>query len=144
MILWVLHFASVAFMTGLVWLIQMVHYPLMRLVEPSRFAEFHLEHSSRITWIVGPVMVLELLSAALLVMNRPQGLSPAVVWLSLGLSLWVFLATGLLSVPAHAQLSQGFADAPHRFLVLTNWLRTLAWSLHLGLAVFATARLLTR
>jgi len=47
----------------------------------------------------------------------------------------VFASTALLSVPAHQRLAGGLDRAIHRRLVLTNWVRTLAWSLHLALCV---------
>jgi hypothetical protein len=37
-------------------------------------------------------------------------------------------------VPQHAALGAGFDEAAHRTLVLTNWLRTVAWTLR-GLLV---------
>ena len=65
--IWWLHVASVWFMTGLIWLIQLVHYPLMDRIPPDGFIEFHQSHSFRITWIVAPVMLLELMTSILLI-----------------------------------------------------------------------------
>lgn len=129
-VLWILHLCSVAFMTGLIWLIQLVHYPLMDRVPMERFSEFHAAHSFRITGIVGPVMGLELLTGVgLVVLGRPWA------WGFLLLTGVTFGATAFLSVPAHSRLSQGFDPVSHAFLVRSNWVRTLAWSLHLGLGI---------
>ncbi len=140
--LWLLHSASVWFMTGLIWLVQLVHYPLMDQVAPERFETFHAAHSGRITWIVLPVMLTQLGTALLLQVQSPAGLGSEVRWGCLGLSLAVFAATGLLSVPAHSRLASGFQAGAHRFLVLGNWVRTLAWTAHAALVFQGTLGLL--
>ena len=123
-----LHLACAIFMTGLIWMVQLVHYPLMGLVGPQTFAEYHAEHSRRITYIVGPVMSLELLTGAFLL--YPLDVIPA--WLALGniaLVLATWAATGLVQVPRHKLLSQSFDETVHRQLVNTNWVRTFAWTI---------------
>jgi hypothetical protein len=125
--LWLLHFASVAFMTGLIWLIQLVHYPLMARVGEDRFKAYHLAHSTRISFIVMPVMLLELVTAALLFV---QGAAMGTVYLMLTLAC--FASTAVFSVPCHQKLSLGFDQSAHSRLVSTNWIRTVAWTAHLG------------
>ena len=138
--IWLGHLLSVAWMTGLIWLIQIVHYPLMRDVAPERFPSFHAAHSAGITPIVMGPMLLELGTAALLVADCPAWLQPWEARAMLGLSLAVFAATALLSVPAHGALSGGFDATAHARLVQTNWARTAAWSLHLLLCLPAARR----
>ncbi|MEN9723220.1 MAG: hypothetical protein RJB38_1206 [Pseudomonadota bacterium] len=135
---WILQAASVAFMTGLIWLIQCVHYPLMSEVSRDRFQAFHASHSARITWIVAPVMVAQLCSAAFLVFESfvsQKSLRLPVVCLVL--SLGVFAATALLSVPQHALLARGFDARAHTRLVRSNWVRTVIWSVHLAILIVA-------
>jgi hypothetical protein len=36
---------SCFFMTGVIWLIQIVHYPAFALIDPNKFLEFHAMHS---------------------------------------------------------------------------------------------------
>ena len=138
-LLWCVHLAAVLFMTGLIWLIQVVQYPLMAEVDLGSFPGFHASHSARITWIVLPVMLTELTTAALLVWSALQGsraLPLAVACLAL--SGLVFLATGFLSVPAHQVLSLGFDPQAHQKLVSTNWIRTGVWTLHSLLLLWVT------
>jgi len=133
-LIWKLHFASVAFMAGLIWLVQLVHYPLMSLVDRARFAEFHAAHSFRITWIVAPVMLLEAATAGLLPLMSV--VEPKLAWICVGLTGVAFASTGLLSVPQHSRLSSGFAGDAHSRLVQTNWVRTIAWSIHLVICLW--------
>lgn len=115
-------------MLGVIWLIQLVHYPLMTHVTQG-FAAFHAAHASRITWIVGPLMGLELVSALLLMAHRPAGVPAWAVWTGLGLVAICWGATVLFSVPQHRRLAGGMDSAALARLVGTNWIRTVAWTI---------------
>lgn len=131
--LWKLHTASVFFMCGAIWIVQWVHYPLMRYTEASRFSEFHTAHSTRITAVVLPPMLLQLSTAMALVLSPEAHDGPMNRWVALGLTFGVFLSTALLSVPCHSKLASGFQAKAHQRLVATNWPRTLLWSFHASL-----------
>ena len=111
------------FMTGLIWLVQLVHYPSFRFVDRESFTAFHQLHSNRITWIVAPMMAAELGSALLLLSTGQEWTMVNVV--SVG-ALW--LITGLVSVPLHNRLAQGYDGTTAKRLTDTNWLRTILWS----------------
>ncbi len=116
--LW-LHTFSVLFMTGVIWLIQLVHYPLMVYVKPEEFPVFHAEHSRWITVVVGPMMLLQLGTSFLI--NS---------YLAVLFSVAVFAATFFVSVPLHNQLAGGLDPTVLQQLVRTNWIRTILWTLH--------------
>jgi len=65
--------AATLFMTGLIWFVQVVHYPLLAEVGEREFARFHELHSRRVTWIVPPVMAVELVTALVLALAPPDG-----------------------------------------------------------------------
>ncbi|MBK9385903.1 MAG: hypothetical protein IPN34_13920 [Planctomycetes bacterium] len=123
-----LHAASTWFLTGLIWIVQLVHYPLFAYVERARFTAFEAEHCRRISWIVMPTMLLELATAAWLVVAPPAALPLAWSWTGLALLAVIWGSTALFSVPCHRVLERGFDERAHRRLVATNWVRTLAWS----------------
>jgi len=133
---WLAHAFSVWFMTGLIWLVQVVQYPLFLKVGVAEFPEFHRYHSAWITPVVGPVMLVQLATAVLLVMGADGGsddITRADRWLCLGLTLAVFGVTAFLSVPAHNELAtDGWSRPVIEHLIRTNWLRTAAWSVHAG------------
>jgi len=58
-------------MVGLIWLVQVVHYPLFGMVGPGDFKSYHHKHTRLISWVVGPPMLVEGLSAAVLAWYRP-------------------------------------------------------------------------
>lgn len=125
MVLFLAHSFCCVFMTGLIWTIQLVHYPAFSHVEEARFAEFAAFHARRITWIVAPVMLLELTTAGGLWYLRSD-----ILWsLNLGLLLLTWLSTFLWSVPCHDRLSVTKNPVALHDLVVTNWPRTLLWSL---------------
>ena len=131
-IVWMMQLGSTWFMTGLIWVIQVVHYPLMAQVGQTSFGAYHAAHSRLITLIVMPMMLLELGSALTLALTYtadPQRPSGAWLWLGVALLGVAWATTALASVPAHGVLSGGFDAQAHATLVQTNWLRTLAWSL---------------
>ncbi len=51
-IVFLLHLGSTWFMVGLIWLIQIVHYPLFARVGVEQFVPYEREHSRLITYIV--------------------------------------------------------------------------------------------
>jgi hypothetical protein len=141
-----LHAAATLFMVGLIWFVQVVHYPLFadvaRLSGQGPFASYEARHTALTTLVVGPPMLLELICAGLLLFLRPQGLPAWSLWLAAALLAVIWLSTALLQVPRHGDLSVGFDAAAHRALVVTNWLRTVAWSARGGLALWWLARLI--
>jgi hypothetical protein len=102
------------------------------------FAEFHRQHSRRISAIVVAPMLVELVTPLLLVIVVPAGVPRALPSLGLGLLAVVWLSTFAAQVPQHARLARGFDPDAHRILVRSNWLRTVAWSLR-GVVALAIA-----
>jgi hypothetical protein len=52
--------------TGLIWTIQLVHYPSMKFVPEERFISFHNFHSKRISILAIPIMLIELITSFVL------------------------------------------------------------------------------
>ncbi len=121
------------FMTGVIWLVQVLVYPSFYDVPAGEFSVFHTNHTQRISWIVAPAMMIELLTAAGLVY-----LEPNTFWILnfVGvLSIWG--VTFLISVPRHHQLSAQKDSGTIQSLIHSNWIRTALWSARaLGLSLF--------
>ena len=123
-------------MTGLIWLVQLVHYPLFDRVAEDRFVRFETDHSNGITWIVLPLMAAELGTAIWLAIGRSAQADRWIWFGGLAIVVGLWLCTALLSVPEHNRLMQGFDGEAHRRLVVTNWPRTLLWSVRSGLLLY--------
>lgn len=137
LLLFLTHLVSTLTMFGVIWTIQLVHYPLFRGVGTDGYAAYQAEHTVRITWIVGPAMLAELGTAVTLVTDlRPD---PVPIWMAVsGLVLvgLIWLSTAALQVPMHRRLASGFDAEAHRRLVATNWIRTAAWSVRAALVTW--------
>jgi len=129
------------FMAGVIWIVQVVHYPLFAGVGADGFADYERAHKRRITYIVAPAMFAELgLAIALLLVLDGAALRLAQAGLALLAVNWI--STFAVQVPAHTSLAGGFDERAHRRLLSTNWIRTACWSARgvAGLAmVFAHA-----
>ncbi|WP_161882088.1 hypothetical protein [Deinococcus alpinitundrae] len=132
----ILHAAVTWALIGLILIIQWVHYPLFARVGPLNWPAYEHEHQTRITFLVGPLMLAELFSAAWLALHVPPALPNWSLTLGLSLVLVIWVSTGLFQSPLHGRLSAAFDAQLHRQLVVGNWLRTLAWLLRGGLCVW--------
>ncbi|GMV25548.1 MAG: hypothetical protein AMXMBFR58_15790 [Phycisphaerae bacterium] len=123
------HAGSTWFMVGLIWFVQIVHYPLMGSVPPEASPAYAGAHQRRTTWVVGPVMLLEAGTAMLLVLTpHTEAIGLPWAWIGLALLALCWASTFMVQVPLHARLALGFDPNSWRRLVATNWLRTIAWS----------------
>jgi hypothetical protein len=119
------------YLMGLIWFVQLVHYPLLSMVGEDRFFNYHRSHTRWTTLAVAPAMMVELFLALAVAWSMPWH---PLAWTGLGLIAAVWISTFFIQVPMHAKLSRdGFDPLSVRRLVRTNWLRTIAWSLR-GLA----------
>ena len=140
--IFLLNIATTLFMTGVIWFVQVVHYPLFSGIGTEAFAVYAARHSTLTTYVVIVPMFIELITASLLVWQRPPELTIWEVWLGLGLVGIIWLSTAYLQVPQHTALGAGFDNAAYTALVTTNWLRTAAWTLRSALVLWWLARLL--
>ena len=130
-------------MVGLIWFVQIVHYPLFSQVGRDGFRRYELEHQRLTTWVVAPLMLTELLTAVLLIWWRPIGVGLLSVWLGLALLIVIWILTYTVQVPHHATLVMGYRPAVQQQLVLSNWYRTAAWTARGVLALWMVHQGLT-
>ncbi len=104
----------------LIWIIQILHYPTFLFVDRESFVRFEAFHAGRISFIVIPLMLMEL---GLALVNPRLLVTPLVIL--------IWLSTFLLQVPCHNKLQAGYDEATIRRLINTNWIRTILWSLKL-------------
>lgn len=60
-------------MFGVIWIVQVVHYPLMRFVSSPRFTRFESGHRLRISLVVGPLMAVEGVCVLAFLVAPPPG-----------------------------------------------------------------------
>lgn len=133
-ILLAVHLAVTAAMAGLTWFVQVVHYPLIASVGRDRVADYEALHIRRTSWVVGPLMSIEVLSAVAIPVFARDEVGLALPLVGIALLVAIHVSTALLQVPAHTRLLSGFDVGVHRRLVRSNWIRTAGWTLRVGLA----------
>lgn len=130
------NFAANLFMLGLIWFVQVVHYPLFASTGRADFARYESRHASLTTLVVAPPMFVELF-ATLALAAMAQGKLPTwALFSSAALVAMIWGSTAFLQVPCHNALQAGFDESTHRFLVNSNWIRTIAWTLKAGLSSY--------
>lgn len=147
LILLVANLTVTSVMFGVIWVIQLVHYPLFEGLDFNSFTKWHEFHARYISFIVAPMMVGELGLSLWYLLAQREWVSGLLFALTVG----IWASTFLLSVPLHNRLGQQNASFEEsrvaiRKLVLSNWPRTLIYSLKfLGLiaAFLATVSHLT-
>lgn len=128
-------------MTGVIWIVQIVHYPLFSRVGADFFRTYAQDHNVLITYVVLPPMLIEAATALLLILVRPPQLPTWVAWVGFVLVGIIWLSTFFLQVPHHTVLLGAFDDEAYRLLVSTNWVRTVGWTVRSGLMLWVVWRL---
>ena len=123
-------------MLGIVWFAQIAHYPLFAKVDPNSFVPYQKFNLIRTVFIVIPLQMIETGTALLLVWKTPAGLLPLQVWSNLILLILIWCSTGFLQVPQHNRLTRGFDAKGINFLVSTNWIRTISWTLRSAIVLW--------
>lgn len=124
------------YLVGVIWLVQLLVYPSMANVGADSYAAYHNLHTSRITPVVAPTMIIELLTAIYLVFAPVEKIDHRYFWIGLVLVSIIWASTFFVQVPLHDKLIRGFDGDIQKRLVLTNWIRTIAWSLRGALVLW--------
>lgn len=124
------------FMTGVIWIIQLVQYPFFAHFDPASFTKYHDDYRFWITPVVAPAMLAELLTSILLIFFAPASIDPKLLWAGLVLTLSIWFSTFFIQVPLHEKLARGFDQNTISALTNTNWIRTAAWSLRAVLVLY--------
>jgi hypothetical protein len=132
--------AATLYMVGVIWMVQLVHYPLYNRVGREAFPDYETRHNDGMTLVVGPAMLLEAATVALLALLPSSRVPASSAWLGAGLLAVIWLSTLFLQVPCHNRLVSGFDQATYELLVTSNWIRTIAWSLRGALAMWMVWR----
>jgi len=110
----------------LIWLVQLIIYPSFEYSARESFVQWHEKYTGLITLVVLPLMLAQIGLAIWQFCNGDRSWETLT---ALGLIALCWLVTFALSVPAHNQLQTIGNDINTvRWLVLTNWLRTIGWT----------------
>ena len=126
--LFITHCAATWALAGLIWTVQIIIYPQFERVGREEFPAYHASHMNRMSFVVGPLMLIEVTTAGWLFFffdtHDPLFLA------SLALLPVHLISTAFIQVPLHKKLERdGLNPQVSTRLTQTNWLRTAAWTL---------------
>jgi len=124
-LLLVLHLLGTFGMTGLIWFVQVVHYPMLARFPVPDFGETARIHCDRTGFVVAPLMLGEAATGVLLWMS---GLRTPLFTASLWVLFGIWASTFVVQVPLHRRLLAGWDPAAAARLTGTNWIRTAGWT----------------
>jgi len=131
-----LHVLATLLMTGAIWFVQIVHYPLFAKVGSAAFVAYERAHTRRTGIVVMPLMLTELATGIAICFVQPPAMPQPWPWVGLTLIALIWLITFFYFVPMHRRLSQHFDATICQHLVRRNWTRTLLWSLRAGILLW--------
>ncbi len=132
---------ATAVMVGVIWFVQIVHYPLLAQFGETQSVAVAQLHQQRTGYVVGLPMLIEGLSTLWLLARTPDGVTVLLPWVNAVLLAVALGSTLFLSVPLHAKMAVSHNDETGRRLVLTNWPRTIAWTARLAICGVMLAHL---
>ena len=103
-------------------MVQFIIYPSFKNYSESSFKSFHSGYTKKMFLIVGPFMIIELISS-LYLLNISSFLAPTV------LVVLIWASTFFLIVPIHNSLNISFDLIKHKKLIRLNLIRTIFWVL---------------
>ncbi|MCB2206638.1 hypothetical protein KQI65_17995 [bacterium] len=139
-VMYILQLLCTFSMTGIIWFVQIVHYPLMRKVGKGRFSRYLETHLVLTIFVVAPVMLLEGVSVIYGLLRPNPWLQGDALTLGAGLLLLIWLISVFVHFPQNRRLAKEFEARAYRRLLFGNWIRVYAWSFRSIVLLFSLLR----
>jgi len=121
-----------SYLVSLVFMTQFITYPTFLNIDIDKFSDYHRKYVNNISFIVAPVMLIELLTLSLIAYFSSEFL----IIKSLILLLVIWLTTFFIMIPSHNRISKSYNKKEIISLINYNWVRTILWSFKLLLIIF--------
>ncbi len=129
-LLFVIHLFTSFVMTGICWFVQIVHYPLFRVIEEENLPQYEIKNVVT-AYITVPTMIVEMCTGiALLYFDYNEFYLWNVILLGL-----IALSTCIFQVPIHLRLMKVNSERLVNLLIYSNWIRTLSWTVRSALLI---------
>lgn len=131
-----IHLAATWFLVGVIWFVQLIHYPLFSRVGVDGFRLFNRREMFRAILIYGFPMTIEITTGILLVWYRLPGIMMLQVWINLILLMGIWGISLVLHLPKQLLLFKSVNLMVVKKIVLFNWFRTVGWTLRGALMIW--------
>ena len=126
-----IHLIATSMMVAIIWIVQILHYPTFLFINKKQYTDFQQFHMNKISYIIVPIMVVELFSGlGILFIIQKQQIS---FYVSFALLILIWMITGLLFTKYHSDLSKKYNEETILQLIRFNWIRTLFWTIRFAL-----------
>lgn len=114
-------------MVGITCFTQVVHFPLYRKIKEG-FVQYERSHIRRTALLLGPLMLLEAVTAVILISVAPSGIFIKLATTNFIFLIFIWLSTFLLNIYQHQKLSIRFSKDTLHDLITSNWIRLVLWA----------------
>jgi len=129
------HFLLCIAVTGVVWFMQVVHYPLLTYTNPDKWTEFNEKRRMYTMMLTYPLMAFEALTGFTLILLATQSPSYPYLAVSLGILLALLIYTFMYLNPLLKKMTGPADEISHKKFIKLHWVRTIGWSLRLLLLI---------
>ncbi len=126
-----IHYISNILMIGISLIVQIIIYPSFKFIKIDAFKGYHLNYMNKISYVVAPIMLLEIISSFLLLIFN-KSLIDIIGFILLSL---IWIVTFFLIVPIHNELNIKFGLVELKKLIKLNLLRTILWILKFSIII---------
>ncbi len=131
----IIHLIFTSFMVGVIWIVQLVHYPSFHYIDFKKYRSFQRFHMEKISFIVVPAMIFELGSGLMLFFFDYK--EDWFFILSMVFLLVIWIITAIFFSKLHGKLANGYVNTVVDSLIKINWFRTLLWTVRLFLVLYS-------
>jgi len=135
--------AATLFLTGVLWTMQVLNYPLLSLVGRDALPGYESEHNKRFALVVFPGVLVGIVGAVGLILARPARVPAFGPIAEVVLMVAIIVSTAALQAPQHGRLARGWDATAYHLLVRSNWIRVALWSLAGLLSLFMTQQVIS-
>jgi len=123
-------------MTGVIWFVQIVHYPLFHKVSGDTFKTYEKNHQKLTSFVVVPLMLGESASAVLMIIIAHDMIPSFLMWINFLFVVAIWAVTFSVQVPLHRKLANGYDSKYVDLLVRTNSIRVVLWTVKSALVIY--------
>ena len=116
------------FMTGIIWFIQFVQYPLLNHISSFDFSCYYKKYTTRIVWIIYPVMIMEICFASWLSFLPVQSKLQIPILITYVMLALASLNTFMIQAPLNHKLQLAFDKAVLSKILFYNKIRLFSWT----------------
>lgn len=124
-----LNLISTLLIAGVLWFIQLVHFPLINEMPAKNMVNNGYYHMQKILGIINLLFIIDFITIVFLLLLVNSDLSATLMLINILIFLFTVILTRITFLPIHQNLSKN----PNSFLISKlinlNWIRTLVWSL---------------